>query len=318
MDEWYYQRGETTFGPISGEVLHSLLKRNRLLPDTPVRRSEEAPWTPAAQVLAALPPVPETSPPEQAPEAGGPHYDSSLPGAAEVYAPPRAASLTMPPPRLPGVLWFGVFLQLAVFAYTACSFVSFTLIHLSLASDPSTWPKWLNQFAVWLVAILDSRHLEISMLAGFLTMVIWQGCAFASLRELYGDMVRRSRISGLWWIVPFANLAMPLLCLRDMRYLSRQKRDFLNSHASFGPLLITFEVLLLLRMPMAVLTSVIVRYDKDGIPSGGQVFMLLFNGLCLFAFATVLMLIVVTNFRQQRRLFAHWDDTAFWDKHRQG
>ena len=318
MDEWHYMRGETSFGPINGAMLHSLIQRGRLQGNTRVRRSEETEWSTAAQVLPGLPPVPDDPAMAQEPAEKELHYDSSLPGASEIYAPPSSTDLTLRQPRLPFCLWFGVLLHLLSFAYAACSYISVTFIQVSLVSDPSSWPQWLRLFAAQLAGALGYEHLDISMLVSILTAVIWQGCAFAALRELYGDMVRRSRISGLWWFVPFANLAMPLLCMRDMRYLSRLKRDFLSAGSSFGPLLIAFEVLLLLRLPMTVLTSLSVRSYKDGLPSGGQVFMLLLNTLSLFAFIVALMLIVVTNFRQQRRLFALWDDRAYWDKHRQG
>lgn len=316
MDEWHYLRGETTFGPISGAMLHSLIKRGRLQGGTQVRRSGESEWSTATQVLPALPPVPDAPSMAQDSAQAELHYDSSLPGASEIYAPPRSTNLMVEQFKLPVFLWFSLLLILASFAYTACSYATITLIQLSFVSDPSSWPEWLQLLSRHLAQKLGYNHLGFSMLVGILTAAFWQGCAFASLRELYGDMVRRSRISGLWWFVPFANLAMPLLCLRDMRYLSRVKRDFLHSHASFGPLLITFEVLLLLRLPMAVITSLNAHSYKDRLPSGGQVFVLLFNSLSLFALAFAFILIVVTNFRQQRRLFAHWDDKDYWDKHR--
>lgn len=314
MDEWHYMRGETSFGPISGAMLHGLIKRGRLQGETRVRMSGETEWSTAALVLPTLPPAPDDPATAQEPADKELHYDSSLPGASDLYAPPRSTNLTVEQSKLPVILWFGVILQLASFLYAAFSYASVTLIQASIVTDPSFWPQWLRLFGAQMAGTLGYEHMRTSILVGILTAVVWQGCAFASLRELYGNMVRRSRISGLWWFAPFANLVMPLLCLRDMRYLSRLKRDFLHSNVSFGPLLITFEVLLLLRMPMTLMTSLFLRSNVDAPPSGGQVFILFIDGLSLFAFAAVLMAIVATNFRQQRRLFAHWDDRAYWDK----
>lgn len=319
MDEWYYQRGESTFGPISGEMLHGLLKRRRLTESTPVRRADETQWSTAADALPTLPPVQDSPPPaEERPRSRTVNYDSSLPGASEVYAPPQSAIRVARQMRLPFTLWLGVLLVVLVASYKMASHFSMTLIHVSWYHDASKWPEWLQLLAAGLTKELKMEDMFISLMLSIFALVLWQGCAIGSLKSLYGEMVGRSRLSGLWWFVPVANFFMPLFCWRDVRYFSRVRREFRDPHAPFGPLLITWEALWLLQFPATLLFKTGLRsfVRGEGVVDGSQLAMLLAMDLVGMALAVVIALIVLTNLWQQRRLYAHWHDHALWDKHR--
>jgi hypothetical protein len=302
MDEWHYQRGETTFGPISGETLHSLIKRGRLQSNTGVRRSDVAEWSTVAEVLPSLPPIPEAPPPEQFTNAQP--FDSSLPGASAVYAPPQSTLVAIPQSSPPASLWIGMILCAGSLLFEIICWISRSIFFLSEISDTSFWPRWLHESSQSLTSFTI-----VSTAIGTITTAIWQGCAFASLKHLYGGMVRRSRASGLWWIIPIANLFLPLLCLREMRYLSRKRREVINPHASFGPLLITLETLILIRFPIHVLAALSHRTQTSAEFVAATLLVSIFT---IIAFATILLIIVIANFRQQKRLYAHWNDDAYW------
>ena len=129
-------------------------------------------------------------------------------------------------------------------------------------------------------------------------------------------MVLRSRASGLWWFAPIANFFMPLFCLRDLRTFSRARRECLKQHAPFGPLLVTMEILLLLQLPMNVLSAMSIRTIKATHISNYQVGMVFLRDAMGIALSVSIALVVVSNFLQQKRLYLHWNDKAFWDKPR--
>ena len=314
MDEWHYQRGETTFGPISGVTLHSLIQRGRLQGDTRVKRSDMAEWSTVAQILPDLPTVPEapvSSPelPARSAPFTAPTFDSSLPGAAVAYAPPQSAPSVQPQVRLPALFWFGFTLCAgSLLAEIAC-WISMIFIHLSGVSAGAAWPHALQRFAETLKNFVPREVALTSALVGMISTALWQGCAFASLRRLYGGVVRRSSASGLWWFVPIANLFKPFQCLRDMRYLSHTRRDVPDPRASFGLLLITLEAFILLRFSI----NVFERSSPSPVSVRGSLLaMQVVDDFAVMAFDATLLVFVISNFLQQRRLYAHWNDDAYW------
>jgi hypothetical protein len=131
----------------------------------------------------------------------------------------------VPEVRLPLTLWISLILVLAAFAYEIASCISMVFMHLSQLSNASSWPEWLRLFSQWLTRKLGYDHMLTSLVATMLANTLWQCCAFDSLKNLYGDILLRSRASGLWWFVPIANFFMPLICLRDLRTFSRARRE---------------------------------------------------------------------------------------------
>ncbi|MDI1312662.1 GYF domain-containing protein [Prosthecobacter sp.] len=304
MDEWYYQRGETTFGPITGVMMHNLVQRGRLLGSSRVRRSDAAEWSTVAQIRPDLPPVPEAAPPSPEQPSSAQPFDSSLPGASVAYAPPQSGLLALPQTRLPAVLWFGFILCTGALLFEIACWISMIFIHYSGLSGGAAWPQGLQLFAVRLKDFVSHDQALTSSIVGTITVVIWQGCAFASLRHLYGGLVRRSLASGLWWLVPIASFFKPLLCLRDMRYLSRTRRDVPHPQASFGLLLITLEAFILLCFSI----NVFAMFDSSSHRAAiNQV-----QNFAIIGIDVTLLVLVITNFLQQRRLYTHWDDDAHW------
>ena len=320
MDEWYYRREEASFGPITAAVLYDLMRRKRVQEDTLVRRADQAEWRTAIQVFPSLPAVPDFDLPQTEPLVSAPQDDTSLTGAAEDPLPSPAAPLEAPGPavKLPFTLWLSVMLVVAAFAYEISSCISLIFIHLSALTDAASWPEWLRLFAKWLTKELGYNHVLRSLAVTMIATLLWQCCAFDSLKNLYGDMVLRSRASGLWWFAPIANFFMPLFCLRDLRTFSRARRECLKQHAPFGPLLVTMEILLLLQLPVYALSSVSLWTNKVAQASSYQVGMVFLRDSLGIALSISIALVVVTNFLQQRRLHLHWNDKAYWDKPRQG
>jgi hypothetical protein len=306
MDEWYYQRGEATFGPISGVMLHGLLKRGRLQDDTLVRKSGEVEWSSLAEALVELPAVADAPLALAEPYTNAQPFDASQPGASEVYAPPQSALEVRPETGLPTSLWVGMIFCSAtlLFEIASWSLVCMQLLRFNQPEGASSLesPQSLVEGLAFQTALLAS------VISTFAT-IIWQGCAFASLKRLYGDMVRRSVWSGLWWLVPIASLFMPMLCLRDMRHLSRRRRDVLNLHVPFGPLLITMETLIVLRIPISIMEGTNVSPHGEG---GSHMVLDLVSNFAIIALAATLLAFVIRNFLQQRTLYAHWTDDPYW------
>ena len=318
MDEWYYRREEASFGPITGDVLHSLIRRKRVQEDTPVRRADETEWRTAIQVLPSLPPEPDFDPAQPESTQSAFHDGATLMAAAENPRQLETDPSQAPEVSFPFTLWICLVLVLVAFGYEIASFISMVLIHLAQLCNVASWPEWLQFFAEWLTKKLGFYHMLASLLACLLATSVWQFCALDSLKNLYGDMALHSRAAGLWWFVPIANLFMPLISLRDMRTFSRARRDCLKQHAPFGPLLITMEILLLLQLPVYALSSVSLWTNKVAHASSYQVGMVFLRDSLGIALSISIALVVVTNFLQQRRLHLHWNDKAYWDKPRQG
>jgi len=314
MDEWYYRREEASFGPITGDVLHNLIRRKRVQEDTPVRRADETEWRTAIQVLPSLPPIPELDPPQPESQVSAPPADTSQATAAET--PPQPDTAQSPEVRFPFTLWICLVLVLVAFGYEIACFISMIFSNQAQLCDVATWPEWLQFLTEWLTKKLGFYHMLASLLACLIATSVWQFCALDSLKNLYGDMALHSRAAGLWWFVPIANMFMPLITLRDLRTFSRARRDCLKQHAPFGPLLITMEILMLLQLPMYALSSVSLWTIKSTQISNYQVGVVLLRDILGIALSISIALVVITNFRQQRRLHQHWNDKAYWDKPR--
>ena len=307
-----------------GAVLHDLIRRSRLGDDAQVRQDGSTDWITAAQALPSLPPLQEATPTaaggETASPARGPLFDSTVPGASTVYAPPQATLTDAPleefsPPK---------FLHVSVAMLTGASVVNVLLTLLTLNIHVSSFgseplPNWMLTASEIISPEDGLGLLAIAALAQILSLVIWQGCAFRSLRRLYGDMVRRSAFSGLWWFVPIAGLFMPLFCLRHLRYLSRKRQHFLDPRPSFGPLLVWLEIVILADLPFTTMWAVKNFHASRGgdvgenwAPSTLESALDLLTDCKEVAFSILLLAIVLTNWRQQKELFRHWRNNAFW------
>lgn len=320
-DEWFYKRGEAVYGPVTGAMLHDLILRGRLSGDVPVRCDGTEKWMPAAQAKSVLPPVLEapTPPAEEVPvtfqessPSISPSFDASLPGASILYAPPQESLINAPSGRkVPAYLQVAVMItKLFLISHMAVWTLSIVTYAGDLA-EVERQPAWLLGVGKLME---ETKLLFIVALLQLMSVIIWQGCSFASLRRLYGKgMVRRSLVSGLWWIVPIAAIFMPLFCFRDMRYLSRWRRDNPNPRASFGPLLITFEVLFLMDVPFAVINGMMIyQAAMHGAANPLLSWLHLGSDVQAVALSFVVFLIVHHNFRQQKELYGYWDDDSHW------
>lgn len=324
-DEWFYKRGDSTFGPVGGAMLHDLIRRGRLGDDTAVRRDGTEEWVTVGEARPSLPPPPETTPQrtpsETQPRAEAPSFDSTSPAASVIYAPPQSFLLSTPGALHPPFhLRLGITL---VIVFTVPNIVMWTLTSTAylwtlLSGEPL--PGWLMRVAALVFPEEGPNYLLLGLVGQTLAIIIWQGCAFTSLKHLYGDgMVRRSAASGLWWIVPIATMFMPLFCLRDLRYLSRKRRDFPHSHPSFGPLLVWFEILLLIDIPLNVASAILRlrmarsrEFEPEQEPSSIQSLLEQASDFQSILFSLVVLTIVISNFRQQKELFRYWKDDNHW------
>ncbi|WP_395750790.1 GYF domain-containing protein [Prosthecobacter sp.] len=309
MNEWYYLRGETTFGPISDAMLHGLHKRGRLQDDTRVRKAGEAEWTALGGVIAGMPALPDAPSEAPAPFTNAQPFDDSQPAASAVYAPPQASLDVQPDPSLHPALWFGMFLASAALLFEILSW-SMVLAGLPDALNAANEQKWLPRSLSFFSGAVGYQTALFATLFSAIAVAVWQGCAFASLKRVYGgDMIRRSNASGLWWFVPIASLFMPLFCLRDLRHYSRKRRDVINVHVPFGPLLIIMETLILIHVPL----NLIGAKEPSPTDSSGHLTPLeLVSEWAIIILAVTMLTIVIRNFLQQRNLCAHWRDDAYW------
>ncbi|MFO1485038.1 MAG: GYF domain-containing protein [Verrucomicrobiaceae bacterium] len=308
-DEWFYKRGESTFGPVSSTLLAGLMQRNKLMGSTLVRRDGCEDWTPLSQVTLNVPPTPAPHGLSQEQDS----FASNLPGAAVVYAPPKSAPI-MPEPGPPTSLWTAMAITSIFLVFYIFVWISKALIHLSHIISPEKWPDWLYELGNILAEHLSPIPQIAATLGKLLLLVIWQGCAFASIRRLYGDaMLRHGPASGFWWITPIANLFMPFFCLRELRHLSRKRRDLPQEGPPFGPLLWTLEILIGLGLVGSVCKAWLIMrtMHADDQDIFAQWFNLLasFQGIML---SIVLLMVVIGNLFQQVRLYRHWNNDAHW------
>ena len=78
------------------------------------------------------------------------------------------------------------------------------------------------------------------------------------------------------------------------------------------------EILMLIQLPMYALSSVSLWTIKSTHVSSYQVGVVFLRDSLGIALSISIALVVISNFRMQRRLHLHWNDKAYWDKPRQG
>ncbi len=82
-----------------------------------------------------------------------------------------------------------------------------------------------------------------------------------------------------------------------------------DPRASFGPLLITMEALIVIPI-FSILLTALSPDSSDHV--GHSTAMQIVEDSGTIAFTTTLLIIVIANFLQQKRLYAHWTDDAYW------
>lgn len=296
MDEWYYQRGGATFGPIGARQLLALRERGSLSDETLLRRGLTGDWT--ALKEAALSEAAATLPPPLPPPmAAHPSPVTTRPGTGRLAAEGPS-----------GWLWF---LAVCAVMLTACHGLVLVVNGLSfvLATLP---PLELPDMAVTLFNFC-SEALVVSSLLYFVSIIIWTGAAFASLARVYGENnVPHGSGAGFWWIVPFANLVMPFRCLRVIQHLSRRLRHAVGVETS--------PSLSVLGIQVAYIATTIFRVlDKVSSPSApmfstsaenSNPFFAMMLDFTLAAFALQLAIFILINLIQQVRLFDEARDAA--------
>lgn len=308
MDEWHYQRGGTSYGPLQAAHLVALRDRGALNSATLVRQDGSNVWLPLGAVnfehmdadasRATSVAVPVTEKPST--RVG----DITL---AEVYAPP--SSFIRVPERLPltlkvsvGLLVVSLAGQIAehMLALFLCA-----LALIGLEAVPEILSPVLDSVdGIWPLVNASSSWRSIVFL---LLLIFWQGCAFSSLRQMYGDaLMEHGPASGFWWVIPIANLFMPLLCMRELRHLSRKRRHVPQVGMPFGPVLWSMQAGLVVGIALKVLLHL--RY-KNAAPmwENGQMdattllIEVLFYAAWLVYFV-LLTNLAVGNLRQQHQL----------------
>lgn len=306
MDEWHYKRGEAEFGPMSAAQIRALKERGTLKPQTPVRRGGTSVWLPLAaadlsSTVAETPPVP----------GAGDEPDS--PGFAEVYAPPKAAArepLKVPRPLLAtAILLSLILLHMGVLRLAEVVLIGLHQQDLETLSSPV---QWLLEAAA-LAYVFGGDSLDWMFIPLWLALMAWQGCAFASLRRLYGDaMLKHGPASGLWWLAPLANLVMPFFCLRELRHLSRRQRQRQQIGIPFGPMLWVFEINLVISLLLKwVLNSnerAMDGFTESLVLDSTTMTLSVITALTGAVFSFTMLVIVMGNLRQQMRLHEHWQD----------
>lgn len=289
MEEWYYQRGGATFGPMTASSVLALRQRGSLSDETLLRRGLNGDWIPLLQAglneaIAALPPL--------------------VPPPAMVQRPPsaqRPGTARVVPDGPSGWMWFfgisAVMLTTSHALVLAVNGASFVLAMLP--------PLELPDVAVTLFNFC-SEALILSSLFYFVSIIIWTGAAFASLARVYGENhMPHGSGAGFWWIVPFANLVIPFRCLRVIRHLSRRLRDAVGTETS--------PSLSVLGIQVAYIATTVFRVlDKVSSPSApmfstnaenANPFFAMMLDFTLAAFALQLAIFILINLIQQVRLF---------------
>lgn len=306
MDDWHYKRGEAEFGPMNATQIRALKERGTLKSDTLVRRAGTSEWLPlAAADLGTVEKAPTPRPDAEA------AHDS--PAFAEVYAPPRASArepLKVPRPLIAtAALLSLMLLHVGVLRVAEVVLIGLHQQDLETAM-PITRVLWNLTTLIYEIA---GNSLDWMFIPLFLALMAWQGCAFAALRRLYGDaMLVHGPASGLWWLLPLANLVMPFLCLRELRHLTRRQRHRQQIGIPFGPLLWVFEINLVVSM---LLNWVLNRRDRamDGLSESlildsTTMTLSLIASLAGAVFCFTMLAIVTGNLRQQVRLHEQWLD----------
>ena len=309
MVEWYYKRDDTVFGPIAPEHLRELIQRGRLKDSTLLRAGEDGPWLTLAEAAEALPqlPDPATAVAEPAPPAPQSQEDYI------VYSPPQSTP-PAPEPGPPLLLRIAVFLTVTILAGMIVLWVARLFVLSSHIIHPDTWPDWLYAFGTSTAEFLQDFPQLLMIFFELMTLAMWQACAFASIRDLYADgIMYRSTASGLWWCVPVANFVMPVICLSELRHLCRKRRTNPQRGLPLGRLLWALEGVILGGVSLSLLQVGVGLAVKTGALQRTE--MPWFNVLVALlgiSSCVILIMVVVSNFRQQVRLYHHWHSEEFW------
>ncbi len=289
MDDWYYQRGGATFGPISARQLLALRDRGSLSEETPLRRGLSGKWSPLKEAglsdIVAQEPTPNPTP-------------APMPRPPALPQPSTRRLVTESPS---GWLWFfGIAAILLLTAHAlvlAMNAFSFALVILPPMDLPDAVYQALN---------FCSEGLILSTLFFFVSLIIWQGASFSSLARVYGENnLPHGSGSGFWWLCPFANLVMPFRCLRVMRHLSSRLREAPASEPSASLSVFGIQTAFIAATVLRVLGKVSepTKTQVDLAGQGANPFLSMLFDLTLAALALQLAIFVLMNLIQQVRLF---------------
>lgn len=294
MDDWYYKRADTEFGPISDAELRALLEREKNAGEIEIRRNASEEWVSAvmAQPIAQSPPsVPPPLPP-------------LIPNPQPT---PPARAISGPT----GWLWFSAMLlslDLIVLGFMQIVFIMYALF---LLAGVTGLPDWFTKC----VDAFDSRLIGPQLMM-FALLVLWQGCAFGSIRRLYpGVRIEHGRGSGFWWITPVANLFMPFICLRELRWASKQLRKDREVGFTTGVVIWMILIVFILRICAAIADALIkvAKTTNTGITEEGTTTLSNVANLAFHFFGLTLSLLLIVfvlrNLIQQIRLYREWNKT---------
>lgn len=256
----------------------------------------------------------------------------SLPAISDIYAPPTApldSRLLQPTIPISLLLSFTLavaLLFLSLLSWLLMGFAHFFPMVATLGTGVEGW------IIVGYLNLLGTPLLVGTLFAPGLGMAVWQGCSFASLRRAYGDnMVSRGWSSCIWWLVPIADLFMPLRCLRDLRYLIEKPREKPDPRAPFGKTLVILESLLITDFLIDVVTLLVEEFsespDEAGISDEEAMETLVTSATAITperilnlatssigaALTIVMLVIVISYFFRQKELYAHWQDDLHWE-----
>ena len=286
MSQWYYMRAEVSYGPISTEEMFALERRGGITAETQVKRGDGSPWMNFSEAgLTAPPPMPVVDPVPP----------STRTVAAGIKGPPwylwASAVITVP--------CLGV--QIVVVMINAL-IMALNLVDQSLEQGP-----------LLTVLNLATDAVMWSNLSFFVVLITWQGCAFGSLKRLYGEgMLSRGSGSGFWWVTPFANFVMPYACLKELRHYSRKQRNLKQVGFSAGALVAAIQTVYLTQMVIHVADRLAGRRDTltglvDDDPSRASLVLGILKNLTVSLFVSLLAVFVMVNLIQQIRLYRDWD-----------
>ena len=293
MDEWYYKRSDSEFGPVTDVELQGLLALEENPAGIQIRRNASEEWVYAAE--AGL--LPQRSPSVPPP----------LPPPVPVAAAPTPAVRMMAGPG--GWLWSSVMLlamNLIVLGFMQAVFAIYALF---LLLGVTGLPDWFTQC----VDALNSRVIW-PQAATFVLLILWQGCAFGSLRRLYDDRrLEHGRGSGFWWITPVANLFMPFHCLRELHWASRKQRTTLETVANAGLVAWLIQTTIILNVICSVAHKIMTlsaASNPEAAESTVSTALNLTSNLTGVAQASFITLFVLRNLIHQIRLYRGWNPAA--------
>lgn len=285
MDEWYYENAGTKFGPVSEAALKTMLQQGGVTTGTRAHKGGSESWV---YLGHAFPPEPAAKPMLPAPTPAVPPPTPSMPPA--VHGPPAT-------------LWIFALLAMVMMIVLGFFRLVFSGYALLMLAGVSGMPVWFVTLTDVLDAMVGRANFGMLVL-----LIIWQGCAFGSIRRLYDPaMVTHGRGSGFWWITPVASLFMPFVCLREMRWLSRERRRAPKAVAPAGVLAWLIQIMLIINIVSTVagtLTTAAMAKDETLSTLDTAV------NLCVNAGGLLLMSLLIVfilrNLIQQVLLYRHW------------